>query len=228
MCVLKQHFGKDMSWILGISCGIVSWLIILFCGYNKESELDSLIDYIFKFDYKRVLLFALCLIIDIGFVCLFVLYGYGPLKIIRYLLLLPFLVLISIRDAKEHIIPNRILIILLIIRVVLFAIDCFVFPEIILENIKFTLLGMFTSGAIFLIAYIISKHAIGMGDVKLIAVIGSYLGSGATYFAIIASLVFCAVYSLIQVARKKKTMKDGTAFGPFIAIGTVVVMLIGA
>ena len=68
----------------------------------------------------------------------------------------------------------------------------------------------------------ISKKGIGMGDVKLISVIGFYTGTAVLYAIIVFSLIACIVYSLIQMARKKVTAKSFVAFGPFVAIGTIV------
>ena len=42
------------------------------------------------------------------------------------------------------------------------------------------------------------------------------------------SLILSALYGGIQVIRKKKSMKDEIAFGPFLAVGTLIVLLIGA
>ena len=84
------------------------------------------------------------------------------------------------------------------------------------------------SGAIFFLAYVLSRHAVGMGDVKLVAVIGMCLGFGSTYLVMLLSLILSALYGGIQVIRKKKSMKDEIAFGPFLAVGTLIVLLIGA
>ena len=84
------------------------------------------------------------------------------------------------------------------------------------------------SGAVFLTAYVISRRAVGMGDVKLVAVIGTYLGFRVNYFVMLAALVLSAVYGGGMVLRKKKGMKDEIAFGPFVAVGTLMVLLIGA
>ena len=67
-----------------------------------------------------------------------------------------------------------------------------------------------------------------MGDVKLTAVIGTCLGFQTTYLVMLAASVLSAVYGVVMVLRKKKELKDEMAFGPFIAIGTFVVLLIGA
>lgn len=185
-------------------------------------------EYVFRMDKKRGIALIVCLILCIGLLWLFEQYHYGPLKAMRYLLLLAVLYPIAVRDGKEKVIPNRWLVYILAGRGVLFIAEFLCFPDLRIENIKFTLLGGAVSGAIFFLAYVLSRHAIGMGDVKLFAVIGTCLGVKTTYFVMVVSLIFSALYGGSMVLRKKKSVKDEIAFGPFIAAGTLAVMLIGA
>ncbi len=156
-------------------------------------------------------------------------YGYSIIKIIRYLLLIYFLLIVARIDIKSKIIPNQMLIFMLWMRAFLLI------PEIILNiQLGYTLqlilapiLGMLFGGGIFLISYIISRKGIGMGDVKLFALIGAYTGPGVLMPCMIISLCLSALYSIIMLVRKKLTLKDSFAFGPFAAAGTIVALLIG-
>ncbi|HQK41942.1 MAG TPA: prepilin peptidase, partial [bacterium] len=47
-------------------------------------------------------------------------------------------------------------------------------------------------------------------------------------FSIFLGFVIGAVYSLLLMAVKKKTMKDTIPFGPFLIIGSVVTLLFGS
>lgn len=170
----------------------------------------------------------LCLAVCLGLTWLFSQYGYGPLKTVRYLLLLAILYPIGREDARKKRIPNRWLLYLLFCRGILFLAEMFFFPALLAENLKFTLFGGLISGAVFYVAYVLSRHAIGMGDVKLVAVIGMFLGVGTAYLVMVVSLAFSACYGVFQVLRRKKGMKDEIAFGPFLALGTLTVLLIGA
>ena len=69
-----------------------------------------------------------------------------------------------------------------------------------------------------LLDYILKKESLGGGDIKLLFVIGLYLGAVAGLFAIVVA----AVLGLLFVRGKEKI-----PFGPFLSIGTVVVYLFG-
>lgn len=209
---------------VAVFSGLLGYFLNILCQYDcpyhyTETEKGS---------KGRKILLAVCLAADAGLTWLFVQYGYGPLKVVRYLLLLSVLYPIARKDAKEKIIPNRWLLYILFGRLVLFLVEIFLFPALILENVKFILLGAGVSGAIFFLAYVLSRHAVGMGDVKLMSVIGMCLGFRSTYLVMIVSLILSALYGGILVLQKKKSMKDEIAFGPFLAVGTLIVLLIGA
>lgn len=217
---------------VAVFSGLLGYVLNLLCEYDSrcdtETEKSGRGSYFFKMNKGRGILLAGCLLSGAGLAWLFAWYGYGPLKAVRYLLLLSVLYPIAKKDAEEKIIPNRWLLYILSGRAVLFLAEMFFFPALIFENLKFILLGGGVSGAIFFLAYVLSRHAVGMGDVKLVAVIGMCLGFGSTYLVMLLSLILSALYGGIQVIRKKKSMKDEIAFGPFLAVGTLIVLLIGA
>lgn len=214
---------------VAVVSGFLSYFLNLICRYDLEIEKKGgRGKYLLGMDKRRGAALLLCLAACTGLTWLFGQYGYGPLKVLRYLLLLAILYPIAWEDAREKRIPNRWLLYILLCRGVLFAAEMFFFPALRMENLKFTFFGGAVSGAIFFVAYVLSRHAIGMGDVKLVAVIGMCLGIGTTYLVMIVSLIFSALYGGSQVLRRKKSMKDEIAFGPFLALGTLVVLLIGA
>ena len=68
--------------------------------------------------------------------------------------------------------------------------------------------------------------AVGAGDVKLAALMGLYLGGGYTLRALMTGVLSCAVYSAVQIIRKKMTVHDGVAMAPFLYFGTVVSLIL--
>lgn len=214
---------------VAVGTGIACYFLNVMCWFDRKTEKEGRRSrYFLHMDRRRAAMLAICLMLSMGLTWLFDQYHYGPLKVIRYLLLLALLYPIAIQDAKEKIIPNRWLIYILISRGILFVAEIICFPDLWIENIKFTLLGGMVSGMIFFMAYVISRHAIGMGDVKLFAVIGMCLGFKTTYLVMVVSLILSALYGGGMVLMKKKSMKDEIAFGPFSAVGTLIVLLIGA
>lgn len=70
------------------------------------------------------------------------------------------------------------------------------------------------------------QEAMGLGDVKLLACIGAWLGvTGALYSLFAASLLGAAV-SLILMAGRRVGLRSAIAFGPFLALGAFLVVAV--
>ncbi len=84
------------------------------------------------------------------------------------------------------------------------------------------------AGGFFLLAALVNPKGMGLGDVKLAAVMGLYLGR-AVAPAIAIALVAGVVVGGIVMARLgvAKGRKTGVPFGPFLALGSVVSVLVG-
>ena len=87
--------------------------------------------------------------------------------------------------------------------------------------------GMLLGFLIFLLARIFSRKSVGMGDVKLAAVLGWYLGGSLIWFDIVVSLSLAALYSIVQLILKKLNMKDSIPLAPFFSVGTILILLLG-
>ena len=76
---------------------------------------------------------------------------------------------------------------------------------------------------LFILFFIMSFFGMGGGDMKLMAMIGLFLGLGqgltAAIFAIYIA-AFIAIF-IILIKHKKETLKSKMAMGPSIAIGTI-------
>lgn len=86
---------------------------------------------------------------------------------------------------------------------------------------------MIAGAGIFLLAYLISRGNVGMGDVKLLGVIGAYLGAALIWWDMVVCLFLCAFYSVVQLLRKKLKMKDSIPLAPFFTVGTIFILLVG-
>lgn len=177
--------------------------------------------------WKKIITLLLYLAAGVLAAVVFTAYGYGPLKIIRYCLLMGALIPIGYRDYKEKTIPNRYLAVLAGIRGILWIAESLLYPAFIWENVKFILFGAAVGGVVLFFAYVATRHGIGLGDVKLFTVIGMYIGSQRTYLVLMASLIFAACYGIAKVVRKRLKVKDEIAFAPFAAMGTIVVLGLG-
>lgn len=68
----------------------------------------------------------------------------------------------------------------------------------------------------------------GEGDIEIAAVCGLFLGVKGILLGLFLAIVLGGVIGIIVLALKLKKAKEKIAFGPFIAIGSLISMLYGA
>lgn len=141
------------------------------------------------------------------------------------------LIPIAFIDAQHYIIPNVLSLTGLILGLGIVCVIAYQNKDV--EYLKERLIGFVAGGvAIWLIAFIGSaimrKKAMGMGDVKLMAIIGLYLGAFPELLMVIALSAFSgAVVGTLLIATGKKDRKSPIPYGPFIAGAAVIVLLWG-
>ncbi len=74
---------------------------------------------------------------------------------------------------------------------------------------------------------IIPREAMGMGDVKLLAGIGAFVGWPATLFTIFVSSVVGGIIGMVLVLLNKKDLQSRIPYGPYIAFGALVWIFCG-
>lgn len=96
-----------------------------------------------------------------------------------------------------------------------------------------SLIGMFLGGApLFAIGWIWEKlrhvEAMGGGDVKLMGMVGSFLGWKGALLTIMLGALSGSVVGILLIALKRHTMGKIIPFGPFLAVGAVASAFYGA
>ena len=157
----------------------------------------------------------------------FTLFQYGVLKILRYLILICCLSVIGWIDYKSRKIPNRFLLVMLVLRTVLLFAECLLYGELWMSIMISAFMGFVFAGGMFLLCYLISRGGIGAGDVKLFAVLGYYVGAGAVFSVTFLTVLTAAVFSVAALFAKKVSLKKEIPFAPFIFLGTVLTMALG-
>lgn len=172
--------------------------------------------------------------------------NYGlEIKTLAYLLVTYSLIVISVIDIRYMIIPN-VLTIPGIIAGLLFgalqtdwgsltgllsiadAGDIFYisgrFP--ITDSLAGTVLG---GGILFAIAriyqYLRKIEGMGMGDVKLLAMLGSFLGIQGVVFIIFISSLTGSVFGITLMIYNRGDLKYAIPYGPFISVAAITYML---
>ena len=157
-----------------------------------------------------------------GLLCFLVVYDQGLdesalLGVVLVLLLVP----ITLIDLDHRIIPNKLT---LLGAVLAPAIVALTQPDAIPEHL---IAGVAAGGCFLLVAFAYPR-GMGMGDVKLAAVLGLFLGRDVVPALFIAFLVGTLVGAAI-IARKggAEGRKTAVPFGPFLALGGVVALFAG-
>lgn len=174
-----------------------------------------------SFDIK-LLSVKFCL--DIVIACMLLLFYQNTfLDSLNTMVLVNALFAITLYDLKYHIIPNRVLITLLGIKVVIVLLTIFTAKEI---SALFILIDMLIAGLAFLLIGVVcrfmNKNAIGMGDVKLLSVIGIILGVNDSFHMVITGMVCIFFVSVIGLFLKKLTRDSELPLAPFIFVGLII------
>ena len=81
--------------------------------------------------------------------------------------------------------------------------------------------------AIFLAIALISPGGMGAGDVKFVGVLGLMLGFPGVLFALWLAVVTGGLVAATFLLLRKRGRKDAIPFGPFLALGAAMVLLVG-
>jgi leader peptidase (prepilin peptidase)/N-methyltransferase len=129
------------------------------------------------------------------------------------------LVAVSVTDLERRIIPNRIIVPALVAALVVqTARD---------PSVEWVL-GALAAGGFFLALALVYPAGLGMGDVKLAAFMGAWLGRDVAVALFVGSLLGM-VPALVALLRPGgKGRKETLPYGPFLAAGGVVGLFFGS
>lgn len=137
------------------------------------------------------------------------------------------LVMIALSDIRYCIIPDELLIAGCLLAVVA------VVPDILGGNGLMQCLApvfgaLIGGGVIFIInligKLIYKKDAMGMGDLKLMAVCGIVCGVGGTLTALLCGILAAAVWFVIAILTKRTKSDEFLPLGPFLVFGVAFTM----
>ncbi|OPZ84413.1 MAG: Type IV leader peptidase family protein [Firmicutes bacterium ADurb.Bin419] len=131
-------------------------------------------------------------------------------------------------DFKSKKIPNELILFGLCTRVVFYVIEMFTNNRTILNIFASDIKGVLLGGGVFLLAALIVRNSIGMGDVKMYALIGLFCGYTGTLASMLFSLFVCFIASVGLLILRKKGRKDTLPLAPFVFIGTYLVIVLGS
>lgn len=143
-----------------------------------------------------------------------------PAQVALGLVFVTTLVAITLTDLERRVIPNRILTVAALFAVgIVAATDPASLPE--------RAIAAAAAGGALLLAALAYPGGMGLGDVKLAATMGLFLGRNVIP-ALLIALLTASIVGLALIARNGAgARKRAIPFGPFLALGGVVGMLAG-
>ncbi len=200
--------NRTLSWYENVP--IVSWLVLRgrcrTCG-ERISVMYPLVE----------------LITSVLFVAGYWIYGWTPMLAVRLAFACAMVVLFAI-DLRHHLLPNVITVPGIVVG---FLLSLFLPP-----GWKASLIGLIAGGGVlFAIAEgyyrLRGIEGLGMGDVKMLAMIGAFLGWQLMLVTLILASFAGSVIGVGIIALGRGGMKAALPFGTFLAVGALTAAVVG-
>ncbi len=163
----------------------------------------------------------------VSFVTIYLIYGFSFTTLLLIILSLGFIIIFFI-DLKHFIIPDVITFPLMALGFIKSFIPTLdpIFPYYVLSLIG----GIFGYGIIWGIIFfykqVKKKEGMGLGDAKLLAVIGFWFGLDAVPFIIFLSSTIALISVTPDLIKKSKKMSTQIPFGPYIIAANLIFLLL--
>jgi len=141
----------------------------------------------------------------------------SPLDMMRLGIFVLLLIPLFFIDLKHHRLPNVLTLPGMVLGLLLSAG---------LGQIKSAVLGALAGGGLLCAAAVITRDGIGVGDAKLQAMVGAFLGLRRMFASLAVGVVLGGVVGLILLALRLKGRRDVVPYGPFLITGALLVSLL--
>ncbi|MGE5593215.1 MAG: prepilin peptidase [Betaproteobacteria bacterium] len=159
--------------------------------------------------------------IGMGLVFLLIVMGRGPTaEVLNYLVLASLVVVAAGIDLRHAVIPDRLTLPWMVVGVAAGAFWG-------LHEVAMRAVGIIVCGGLVFLIALLSRGGMGGGDVKLMALVGSFLGPWGGLASFMMACFIGAAVGVGLIAAGLKKRKDEIPFGPFIALGTIIVCIAG-
>ena len=155
----------------------------------------------------------------VGYVALFFRYGL-EWETLVYAVLFSALLVITLIDLDHQIIPDRITLPGMVLGLTAAAT---ILPTGFISGLAGLLLG----GGLFYLIAVLSRGGMGGGDIKMIAMVGAFLGWKAVLFTTFAGALSGSVVGVFLLLFWGKNRKTQVPFGPFLSLGAVIFLFQG-
>jgi len=157
----------------------------------------------------------------IGSLLLFLKYG-PSLSYLIYFLFVDGLIVVTVIDLYHQIIPD----VVSIPGIGVGLLGSFIIPH---HTCLDALIGILAGGgSLFLVAvlyqWLFKREGMGGGDIKLLAMIGAFLGWKAVILTILLGSLIGSIAGIMIMILKGKNFKYAIPFGPFLSLGAVTAL----
>lgn len=143
--------------------------------------------------------------------------GRDTIDVARLLLFVLLLVPLFFIDLKHHRLPNIL---------TLPGIGLGLLLSAGLGQVKSAIAGALTGGGLLFIAAIVTRGGLGMGDAKLQAMVGAFLGLRAMLISLTIGVILGGIVGVWLLAFQVRGRKDMIPYGPFLITGALLVSLV--
>ena len=205
-------------------------LVTLFCLsrtlWRREPAAEGQEDCLPALPWQDPELLLFTVLSGAAWICACVMHTVPVMTAVSDLILISGMTVLAYIDRRHHIVPNRLLLALLVLWLSVCGIGVIFDPETGIGYVLSGIAGAVIAGAAFLLCYLLSARQLGGGDVKLSEVMGLYLTGARVMGAVTYGVVLCCLYTVVQLIRRRITLKDGIPLVPFLYIGTLLVCIV--
>ena len=131
------------------------------------------------------------------------------------------LVAVTVIDIHHRIIPDKIVIVGVVLGLPLVALQSW-------PTLWSGLAGFVAAGLFLLAIAVVSRGGMGGGDIKLAALMGLYLGLQNVAVALFLAFLVGGVFGIFLLVTGLKGRKDAVPFGPYLALGGIAALFWGS
>jgi leader peptidase (prepilin peptidase)/N-methyltransferase len=182
--------------------------------YNKNARILSYVSLRRKYEHRRCYLLTASL-----FIC-YMGISMGAANLLLLLLhgvFLTFMLFITFTDFEQYVIFDKVLLPLLLLALL--------FTPFLQTPLINRLLAAFAGGLLMFLLAVFTRGGIGGGDIKLIFVLGFWLGTELLYSVLLLGFIAGGIAAVLLLLAKKKNRNDAFAYGPYFALAALLFFL---
>lgn len=102
-----------------------------------------------------------------------------------------------------------------------------VYESDILSGLINSIIGILLGGGLYFLIAVVSKGGMGGGDIKMMAMVGAFLGWKAVLLITFIGSLTGSLVGILLMLFKGKGRKAKIPFGPFLAVGSLITLFFG-